>query len=265
MRRFIALFLMVLGGVAGADELPQDLRRAQVVILGEVHDNAAIHLRQAELLAALNPKAVVFEMLTEAQAASARVELRKDAKALEAALNWSNTGWPDFALYFPVFEAAGEAAFFGAAVPRKEARAAMKAGVAASFGPQAEEFGLTAALPEVEQSAREHEQHLAHCEAMPPEMLPIMVSLQRLRDATLARAVVEALEETGGPVAVITGNGHARRDWGVPAYLARVSPGVTVFSLGLLEEGGEAGDKFDGFERFPQAEREDPCKAFQKS
>jgi uncharacterized iron-regulated protein len=102
----------------------------------------------------------------------------------------------------------------------------------------------------------------AHCEALPEEMLPVMVDLQRLRDAVLARAVKRALDETGGPVAVIAGNGHARKDWGAPAALGRVSD-VPVFALGIVEPGGEEG-AFDAVETVPAVEREDPCEVFRK-
>ena len=254
------VFWLVLVG-AGQSE---GLKDADVVLLGEVHDNAAIHLRQAELLASIKPRALVFEMLTPEQASKATPDLRGDAAALETALDWAESGWPEFAMYYPIFEAAGTAQFFGAAVPRDEARAAMQQGVPESFGDQAVRFGLTHPLPEAEQAAREQFQHMAHCEALPPEMLPTMVELQRLRDATLARAVLEALDITGGPVAVITGNGHARKDWGMPAYLEMAQPGLALFSVGLTEEGDESEGRFDREERFPAAVREDPCAAFEK-
>jgi len=48
-----------------------DLPDAQVVILGELHDNPHHHENQADAVAALAPTALVFEMLAEAQAARA--------------------------------------------------------------------------------------------------------------------------------------------------------------------------------------------------
>ena len=73
--------------------------------------------------------------------------------------------------------------------------------------------------------------------------------------------IVMALEETGGPVAVITGNGHARQDWGVPVYLRRVQPGVSLFALGQ-SEGGQIAGTFDQVLDSPPIERPDPCNAF---
>jgi uncharacterized iron-regulated protein len=103
----------------------------------------------------------------------------------------------------------------------------------------------------------------AHCDALPEDMLPGMVAVQRLRDAVLARAVIRALEETGGPVAVITGNGHARRDWGVPAVLSEVAPDLDVWVLGQTEEDRPLEGGFDTVKSAPAAERPDPCAAFQ--
>jgi uncharacterized iron-regulated protein len=262
MVRWVVMVWASLSGAALAAEIPQAMAQAEVVFLGEVHDNPHIHMRQAELVRALRPRAVVFEMLTPGQAARATPDLSGDATALEAALQWADAGWPDFAMYYPIFEAAGAAEIFGAAVPRAAARAAMEKGVPESFGDGAERFGLTTPLPDDEQAARETVQHMAHCEALPGEMLPVMVDLQRLRDAVLARAVLQALEATGGPVVVITGNGHARKDWGAPNALARAQPGVTVFSLGLSEAGEDKGAEFDRVEQFPRVERDDPCAVF---
>jgi hypothetical protein len=66
----------------------------------------------------------------------------------------------------------------------------------------------------------------------------------------------------GAPVVVITGNGHAREDWGAPHLLRTAEPGVSVFSLGQGEAGrmpdGIFGAMIDG----PATDRGDPCDAF---
>lgn len=238
-------------------------RNAAVVLLGEVHDNPAHHQTQAEWVAALRPAALVFEMLTPEQAAAATPALRGDAAALEQALDWANSGWPAFSMYFPIFTAAPAAKIYGAAVPRAQARAALMQGVAQSFGPQAADYGLTQPLPPDQQQQREAMQALSHCNALPAEMLPGMVDVQRLRDAALARAALQALDDTAGPVVVITGNGHARSDWGVPAYLARLRPTLAVFALGQ-SEAGQIDGPFDLVIDAAPVPRDDPCAAFAK-
>ncbi|MGY6634877.1 MAG: ChaN family lipoprotein [Alkalilacustris sp.] len=251
---------------AAAALTPTEIPPADIVILGEVHDNADHHRWQAEAVAALRPAALVFEMLLADQAEAVTADLRGDAEALGAALGWEARGWPDFAMYHPIFTAAPEAVVVGGDVPREDVRLALSDGAAAVFARLFEDdparFGLDAPLPADEQAEREALQGSAHCDALPEAVLPGMVEAQRLRDAALARAAIRAMEDTGGPVVVIAGTGHARRDWGVPAALAVAAPDLTVISVGQLEGPAQPEPPFDLVRRTPPAEREDPCAAF---
>ena len=237
------------------------------MILDEVHDNPAHHVWQAEALADVRPAALVFEMLLPEQAERVTPALRADRAALEAALGWEARGWPDFAMYHPIFLAAPEAEVFGADVPRDAVRAALSEGGAAVFdglfAGEAPRFGLDLALPASVQADREDRKARSHCHALPEEMLPGMVEAQRLRDAALARAAVEAHRATGGPVAVITGTGHARNDWGVPALLALAAPELSVFSVGQFETDRGPNAPFDRVRVTAPVDRPDPCAAFQ--
>ncbi|KMW57972.1 putative lipoprotein [Candidatus Rhodobacter oscarellae] len=237
---------------------------ADVVLLGEVHDNPLHHENQATAVAALRPAALVFEMFTEAQALALRPEMLVDQAALEQALGWEESGWPDFDLYFPIFEGAPGAAVFGGGAPHEAARAAVGEGAEAAFGAAGTIFGLDLALDDRERSKREAMQMAAHCDALPPEMMRGMVEAQRLRDAVLARAVIAAFQDTGGPVAVITGNGHARNDWGVPRMLRRAAPELRVLTVGQLETAPERSAPFDLWLVSDAPERADPCAAFNK-
>lgn len=234
---------------------------AEVVILGEMHDNPAHHEIQARIVAELMPKAVVWEMLTAKEAGLVNATLIRDPEKLEQVLQWADSRWPDFSMYLPIFQAAPDARLYGGEVPRQAARAAMQAGPAVAFGADAARYGLNIGLPPEQQAARELLQMQAHCGAMPQDRLAAMVGIQRLRDAVLAREALRALKETGGPVAVITGNGHARRDWGIPVYVERVRPGTKIFVLGQSEQGQIEG-QFDVVLDSPPVPREDPCAAF---
>jgi uncharacterized iron-regulated protein len=236
-----------------------------VVILGEVHDNAEHHLNQARAVAAIRPAAVVWEMLSPAQVAGMDPEATGTPETLARSLDWEAGGWPDFAHYWPIFEAARGVPVVGAALPRDTVRRAVGEGAAAPFGDGAARYGLTAALPEAEQALREAEQMRVHCDALPEAMLGGMVEAQRLRDAAFARAVVEAQARFGSPVVLITGNGHARTDRGVPAALALAAPDLSVLSVGQLEGGpDEAAPPYDLWLVTEAAEREDPCAVFAK-
>ncbi len=255
MRYAFALVLCILGLPASAGPF-----HADVVVLGEAHDNPHHHARQAEIVAEIQPAALVFEMLTDPQA---RAHIPgADEETLAAAFDWSVSGWPAFSMYYPIFAAAPEARVFGAAVTRVAARQAMSDGLAFTFGIGAGAYGLNDPLPPEEQESREALQMSAHCDALPLDVLPAMVDIQRLRDAQLAKMALRAFELTGGPVVVITGNGHARTDWGMPVYLRRAAPEVTIVSLGQGEDAQPPAGTFDVIEDAPSIERPDPCAGF---
>ena len=259
--------LAVLASPLFADQIDPieiaDLPAVDVVFLGELHDNPWHHENQATMVTALSPKAIVFEMLTQEQAGLVTEALLLNQDALEEALGWNDSGWPDFDMYYPIFSAAAGAEIFGAQVPRADVRdAIMGENLTTTFGQDAALYGLTQSLDEAEQTTREAEQLEAHCNALPEEMLPGMVLGQRLRDATLAREIDRALAETGGPVVVITGNGHARKDWGAPRAL---SENIAQLSVGQFEQAPEDKQPFDHWVLTPEATREDPCLAFNKS
>ena len=257
---------LVATGGAAADEIDaaalSDLPPADVVILGEVHDNPQHHANQTAAVTALAPSAVVLEMVGPEAAARGNAAARDDMAAMEAALDWTGSGWPDFAMYHPVLAAAPDAPIYGAALPMETVRGAVGDGAAAVFPGDAARYGLDRALPADEQDIRNAGQVAAHCDALPAEAAPGMVEAQRLRDAALADAALRALTETGGPVAVIAGAGHARTDWGVPALIALADPGVRVLSVGQLEAAPDEAPPYDLWLVTPPAERDDPCAAF---
>jgi hypothetical protein len=145
---------------------------------------------QDAVIAAVAPTAIVFEMITAAEAALVTPDLAVEAGALSDTLEWAASGWPDFAMYAPLFAHAVRAAIYGAQVPRDAAQEAFATGAAAVFPGDAARFGLTEALDPDEQAAREAEQQEAHCNALPEEILPGFVEAQRLRDAALAEAAL---------------------------------------------------------------------------
>lgn len=258
--------LALLAGPVMADPLAPDaldaLPPADLVILGEVHDNSVHHIHQARAVAALRPKAIVFEMLTPEQAARATPDVRGRMTVLDAALGWTGSGWPAFSMYYPIFEAVPDAAVYGGALHRSEVRRAFVEPLEVIFGTEAAAFGLSSPLAPADQAAREAAQSAAHCGALSPEVLPGFVAAQRLRDAALARAVRDAHAATGGPVVLIAGTEHARRDVGVPASLAIAAPELRVLSVAQLEDDPGAGAPFDLWIVTDRAPRADPCAGF---
>jgi len=253
-------------GLAMEDAVLEALSSAQIVILGEVHDNAQHHLNQARAIERIAPRAVVWEMLTPEQAARMPDD-RQDADQVADALDWDGSGWPDFTDYYPIMMAAPTARHYGAGVPRDVARRVFDAPAvevfAELFGARADPLGLETPLDAEAQATREAGQAAAHCDRLPADLLPGMVAAQRLRDAALAHVALNALVETGGPVAVIAGNGHARIDQGIPTYLARADTAPSVVSMGQLERAPDEPPPFDVWVETVAAERPDPCAEFQ--
>ncbi len=245
---------------------------ADIIVLGEIHDNPMHHINQARIVQDLQPEALVFEMIEPADARKITPDIRANAVQLEELLQWGARGWPDFAMYYPIIAAAPEAAIYGGALPPDMVRRAVSEGAAPVFGDAASLFGLDESLPEQQLADRIQLQQDAHCGALPEDILPGMVEAQRLRDAALARATVAAWtnakdsDETA-LVIVITGNGHAREDWGVPPMLRTYfagSPDIDIRTLGQFEDNAPDEAPFTKTVATQAAERSDPCAAFAK-
>ena len=252
-------------GAAPGSTVPEfvDLARdADIVVLGEIHDNPVHHANQAEIVAALKPAALVFEMIPQAEEEKVN-ELRATGAgkgAFVSELEWQRSGWPDFDFYWRILAAAPRAQVFGAEQPKADVRRAVIEGAAGVFGPDAANYGLDEPLPPAEQRLREAEQAEAHCDALPSEMLPGMVEAQRFRDAGLADAAIWARTMTGGgQVVVITGSGHADRLRGMPALVSHAEPGLRIVTLGQFEEDPANAGDYDALMLAPPPEREDPC------
>lgn len=259
------------GAVLDLTALADALAGADLVVIGEVHDNPLHHRIQAFLAERLagapgGLKGLAFEMIPEAREAAvnaARAEGRATAELAEV-IGWGDLRWPDFAYYAPILAAAPEAYVAGGQPPRDALMRLAQEGL--SGAPEAARFGLDAPLPDAQQEAREAGQIAAHCDALPAEMAPMLVNAQRLRDARFAAALLRAHERGGGRSALITGSGHARTDFGAPALLRRAAPERRVLSVGLEEAGGGATAPYDFRIETPSRAhlREDPCAVFER-
>ena len=116
----------------------------------------------------------------------------------------------------------------------------------------------------------------SHCGKAPESILDRMVDIQWARDARMAASLARGGQRDGA--VLIAGAGHARRDRGVPAHLARQAPDAGVASAAFLEvdpaavKPGDyaarlAGDTlpFDYVWFTPKIDDVDPCEKFKKS
>ena len=248
------------------ETLVERLTAADVAILGERHDNPVHHEWQARITADLTPNGLAFEMVRQSKEDYANAA-RLNGDDLAEALEWEGSGWPDFAMYQPIFDAAPEAWVAGGGVAPDVLRQSVTEGAAAAWPDGAERYGLNQRMDQAVIDEMLEEQDVAHCGALPTAMLPGMVEAQQLRDAAFADAALRLLEADHAPVVLITGNGHARTDRGSPLYLTRAAPDRKVLSVGMIEVGADGAPDHAPFDFAIYTEpfdRGDPCEEFIK-
>ena len=252
------------GAAASVDALPPEAFTADFVLIGEVHDNATAHrirLGWIEALTAKRRMAVALEQFDAARQpqldaasrtpAGAR-DLPERARALAEAAGFDFRGW-DWAFYAPVVELAlrRDLPLVAANLSRRDAARVARGETPAALEPPGWGPAQRAALSEAIRDG--------HCGMLPESMIEPMAAAQRTRDAQLADSLLAAHRRSGLPVLLLAGNGHVRRDIGVPSYLAQRAPAARVVSIGLPESDEEPAPAFDRFVRVPVAPREDPC------
>jgi uncharacterized iron-regulated protein len=243
------------------------LRGDTVVLLGEVHDNAEQHrLRLAVLerafAAGWRPAIVMeqFDRDRQDDIDRARRERPGDAQHLIEQAAPRQAGW-NWDFYRPVVALAlrHDVPLVAANLPGADTQRIARDGYAAAFDAATiAALGLDRTIDAEWQSAQESEIDAGHCRALPRDVWPRMARAQFARDAVLAQAVVA--NAARGAV-LIAGNGHVRRDLGVPRWLA-LDPG-RVLSVGFLETDGTTPESaFDAVVRTAPAPRGDPCARF---
>jgi len=241
------------GRWVGREAALRRIARADIVLLGEHHDHPAHHVLQARVIDALVARGrrpvVVFEMLRADQQPAIDAVLAgatPSAEALRRAVHWDDSGWPPFALYAPVFDAALRHGLpiRAAQMSRTLSHRLTREGTAALAGvadADALRAVLTAALPPGAEEALRDTLRRGHCGRIRDSMLPRMIEVQRGWDAWMAREAVAAARRPDVDGAVlIVGRGHAVRSRAVPFAIARLGPGLSVSSVGLLEAGPDA-------------------------
>jgi uncharacterized iron-regulated protein len=268
-----------------AEGVPQ-LPAADLVLLGEVHDNGHHHLLRSWLLRAIAAEgplpALVFEHIRSDQQADLdrlRAASSPSADDLFAALDWGQSGWPDSRLFRPLFAAALELRLpiLAGNAPMTAIRSFARGGVAALDASERDRLGLAAELDPPLQAALIDELEGSHCGLIPKEAMGGLAAAQRFRDAHLAAAMVEA-RRTHGRSVLLAGNGHVRSDRGVPWHLRRLSPGAKMLAVMLVEAdphrpepasyavlGPDGASAADVMIFTPAVDREDPCEAMRRA
>jgi uncharacterized iron-regulated protein len=215
-------------------------RGAEVVYLGELHDSAQHHAIQTRILEALlaagGRPAIAFEMVPEARQAALEAAVRGDAGPAEVdqQLGWSAQGWPDFAMYWPLFALARKHRLPVVATDLDPdvARRIGRNGLGAAGDDPAR---LRSALPDdlARDRAIARRLRAAHCDQISESRATRMLDGWYARNVLIARRVSGALA-LAPQVVVIIGRGH-QSPGGVPEQLAALRPGTRQLVVSLFE------------------------------
>jgi uncharacterized iron-regulated protein len=242
------------------------LRGDTIALLGEVHDNAeAQRLRLGMLRRAIASgwrPAIAMEQFDTARQADidrARLEAPLDAQHVIDLAAPARSGW-DWSLYRPVIALALEQGLplWAANLASADTSKIVRGGYGSVFGPdRLAALGLTQPVAPEWQAAQEREIDAGHCGLLPAALWPAMARAQFARDAVMAD-LLHSHADSG--IVLMAGNGHVRRDLGVPRWLpSRDLP--RVLALGFVESDAPAMAEgaFDAVVQVAPARRDDPC------
>ena len=248
--------------------LIEALNQADVVLLGELHDNPRHHSLRGELLESLahRPITLVAEHLPHGQSFKSRIGVLADLQA--AGFDDKAWQWP---LHQPLFETVSRLKL--PMVGGNLSNQAVKS-VYASKGdatPAVFKALLTQSpLSTGQQQALRDEIDQGHCGALPASQLDNMIAVQRARDAAMAQVALQHL-----PAVVLAGNGHVWKHLGVPQILQANRPDLKTVSVLFMEQAPDQtpAQRQAWLQRLaPQADwvwvgpvmaqRSDPCLAF---
>ncbi len=253
------------GEALSAQTLVGILHSSDVVLLGELHDNPIHHQARGELIAALARSGLVaITIVAEHLPAGSRVAFQ-DATlpALEAAgFEKKSWGWP---LYAPLFDAIRQAGLplVGGNLAKGVSKDIVKNRQQA-FTPAVAGIFEAAPLPDAARKKLDQDLIDGHCGQLPQRYLEPMQLAQRATDISMAITLRD-----NKPAVLVAGNGHVRKDYGVPQVLAAVAPSLKVTSVGFYERTAASAEmlpalagKYDYVWFTDAIERPDPCENF---
>lgn len=257
-------------------EFGAEMAKTRFILLGEIHDNPDHHRLQAweiETLGAwasfyfANPRdassqptisRIAMEMLSDDQQSGITAFYDKadeNRGAVTGAdfgpmVGWDTSGWPAFDLYKPLLIVALASGWevVPASPEKSRVKTVSQGGLEALPGPLRDRLALDKPLGLAMAKDLEAELAESHCGLLPPEALPRMAFVQRFRDAMMADALAPGADR--GAI-LIAGNGHVRRDRGVPWYLT--ARGVPRGDIGVVMHMEVEADKTDAAAYLPSS------------
>ena len=222
------------------EALIERARGADIVLLGETHDNPDHHRLQEWLFTALNTDGAMSALIMEqydleqqADIDAVRRTSADPATKLARLGDIMRSGW-QWNLYRPLVASAlnGQTPLLAANMSRETLQQVSRKGFDALGAGEADRLALTSGWSPAQQKQLEKNIFDGHCGMLPAVAATAISNAQRARDAVMADRLLAA---GPGPVLAVFGREHVRRDLAVPLYLTQRAPATTVLAIGLIE------------------------------
>lgn len=255
----------------------QQASLADIVLLGETHDNSDHHVIEAaflDALAAKRPTVLVLEQYDLEQQptldAIARSGDQNEAR-LGTLERLMGAGW-EWRGYQPLLATAMRRGLpvVAANASRATLRKVSKEGFAALGPNRSAHLGLDSHWGAAQQAILASDIADGHCGTLPAEAVTAIALAQRARDALMADRI---LAQSSTLVVAILGREHVRDDLAVPVYLRQRAGNRRFISVGMVEvDDRTAAADYDSsglgalydyilFTK-PVTRKTDPCAAF---
>ncbi len=243
--------------------------QSTIYLLGEVHDNPAVHSERMGLIENLLSKnfrpAIAMEQFD-----------RENQALLNQAMNSCKTsdcviqkvggrGW-EWNFYKPVIDIAIKHGLplIAANLSSKDAMNIALNGLGSALSAETlHEFNLNVPLDKDLFQKQKIAIDEGHCHTLPNSAFKGMVNAQVARDVWMAKTI---RENSGNGLILLAGNGHVRKDIGVYRWLSPSERARTEV-IAYTEDHGDTikeseAKLYDRTVRLQPFERDDPCRAF---
>jgi len=255
----------------------KQLQSSDTVLVGETHDNPEHHQRQIDIIKRYLAKGetglVALEMVTDTQMESILKDQPNDADSLIKVLTRETNGWEYEKYYKDVFQSLYDSGYMMTAANLNRN---IMIGIVTQ-GDSAIPENIRAivshvSLDEEKTTSLQKEIESSHCGMLLGQHAAGMIMGQRVRDAYMAKALVDA-KTKADKVLLLAGSGHVRSDRGVPLYVNFLTPQPKMLSIALVELVADHDDPKDYANRWGAKElpfdyvwftdavqRPDPCE-----
>ena len=204
------------------------IHNADIILLGEIHDNFFQHRVRADLISKIQSKdfAIVSEHLVFGSEITYSGSLLEDLETV--GFNKKAWSWPTHEVLYKKFEELS-LPVFGGNLSEKDINN-IYAGRGFSQSDTLIPIVKRSVLDSQSKDKLLNDLVLGHCGVVEEGLLSFMYKVQRHRDASIAYIASKV-----APAIVIAGNGHVRRDYGVPQILKKMNPNSDIISIAFLE------------------------------